>query len=224
MLGLIIPLLVAVATQYSTQVIPDFDDYDCDGPDDGDWDEKNSQFAPTPLESHLHRGVTLDDPARTLASLSYRSSCRIRMERRRPQEIRRTHGHPDLSRGPPLPNDPDCEEDPASAGCGTRQSDDPDHGLGRAGSVDGSRQSPPQALQTGGIPERSRSRATPRRRTRVINQSAEASFNPIAQRNCGPIEERRSHLHDQRDDRTSLVSTSMKHLAKGGVRDEICQV
>ncbi len=39
-LGLVLPLLAAVTILYTTQIIPDFDDYDWDGPDDDAWDDR----------------------------------------------------------------------------------------------------------------------------------------------------------------------------------------
>ncbi len=55
-LGLVLPLLAAVATLYTTQIVPDFDDYDWDGPDDDAWDDRKLTSIAPHLSGH--------DPAR----------------------------------------------------------------------------------------------------------------------------------------------------------------
>jgi hypothetical protein len=97
-----------------------------------------------PHDTGSHRTASVAGLPGHLASLTHRPFSWTRMEGPRPRMTGLSHCGPALSRGPPLPKDPDCEADPSSAGCGTRHSDDPDAEDEQTGSVDGSRQSPPQ--------------------------------------------------------------------------------
>ena len=101
-LGLVLPLLVAVATQYSAQAIPDFDDYDWDGPDDDDWDDKGSHSVWMPHDGgHSHGTVGALSPLWSCASLFDPQSSETRMEDRHPQMLSVLHRDPAGSRGPP---------------------------------------------------------------------------------------------------------------------------
>jgi hypothetical protein len=105
-LGLVRPLLAAVGTHYSTQIIPDFDDSDWDGPGDGSGADEKSRSVWLHNKNRSHRTPSLASPPWGCVSSFELKSCETRMENRRPQMLSSTYRHPDLSRRPPAPHRP----------------------------------------------------------------------------------------------------------------------